>query len=152
MAANHKITVIIETDRACPEKAVLRKVARGTLDLEGVKNAVSLNLLLTGNREITKFNRKFLHRDGPTDVIAFCAKRGPGVNKLLKGFIGEIVVSVEMAERNAKEYANPLQKEIFLYIIHGILHLLGYEDESEKQRRAMGARQERILGQICTSL
>ncbi len=152
MNADYKVNIIIESRRPLPEVGTLKKAAQKTLEVEGVKGDISLNMLFTDNKQIKELNRRYLHRNAPTDVIAFCAKRGNVINKSLKGFIGEIAVSVEMAEINGRQYGNSKEDELRLYVVHGILHLLGYDDESSKRRKIMEARQGRIHRQICTSL
>jgi probable rRNA maturation factor len=145
-----KISVIVEA-RGCPGRAALEKAVRTTLEMEGARG-VSVNMLFTDNAGIRRLNKRFLHRDRPTDVIAFPATRLRRIDRSQKGFIGEIVVSAEMARLNSRRYGNSPDTELFLYIIHGILHLLGYDDEEKKRRLTMRKRQEKILNRICTSL
>ena len=150
METRYKIKVIVESKTACPNESELKKVAEKTLELEEINNYVELNILLTDNNEIKKLNSRFLRRNGPTDVIAFGAKKGRPLKHNLKGFIGDIVISVEMAEYNAKRFNTTRKEEICLYIIHGILHLLGYGDESDREKRIMENRQECILKSLAT--
>ena len=152
MSGNCKIDIIIETKKACPDISVLKEVAEKTLELEGVKNEVSVNFLFVDNEKIKELNRKFLNRNEPTDVISFGAKKGSGIKKSPKGFIGEIAISAQMAEYNARQFGTTFKEELFLYIIHGILHLLGYDDRTKSQRRNMEKRQNRILGAVCGTL
>lgn len=152
MKADYKVNIIIESRRQLPAAATLKKAAQKTLEMEGVKGDVSLNILLTDNQRIKKLNKSYLNRNVPTDVIAFGLKRAGPVNKSLKGFIGEIAISVDMAEINGRQYGNSKADELKLYVVHGILHLLGYDDESPKSRKIMEERQNRIHKQICTSL
>jgi len=163
MSGNYKIDVIMETKKACPDIRILKGVAEKTLESEGIKNSVSLNLLFVDNKQMRDLNRKFLNRNEPTDVISFGAKKGRGIKKSLKGFtpldskhltgfIGEVAVSAQMAEYNARRFGATFKEEIFLYIIHGILHLLGYDDGAKKDRRGMEERQNKILGAVCGSL
>lgn len=145
MKDDYKINIIIDTGKSCPDEASLKNAAEKTLRLEKIKKGASLNILLTGDKRIQRLNRQFLGRDEPTDVIAFGMKRGGH----LKGFIGDIVVSVETAECNSRRFNTTKRKEILLYIIHGILHLLGYGDETKKETRIIQERQNRILDAIC---
>jgi len=147
MKADYKVNIIIESRRPLPETATLKKAAQKTLEIEGIKGDISLNMLFTDNKQIKELNRRYLHRNAPTDVIAFCTN-----NKHLTGFIGEIAISVEMAEINSRQYGNSKENELRLYVVHGILHLLGYDDESSKRRKIMEERQGRIHKEICTSL
>lgn len=81
-------------------------------------------------------HRDFMEIEGPTDVITF--------------HHGEIVIGVEVAERQAAEYAEPLAREILRYFIHGLLHLAGHEDEIAEERAAMEAAQEAIVKELWT--
>lgn len=148
----YKTAVLVRTDRVCMDKTILRKVAEETLRLEGIQNSVEINLLLIDDAQIKKLNNQFLDRNRPTDVIAFGAKKGRPAKNRLKGFIGEIAISAETAQRNAKIFNTTKEKEIFLYIIHGILHLLGYDDENIRGKKIMQKRQAEILKEVCKYL
>ena len=145
MGAGNKITIIAEAKKGCPDIETLKKVVSETLRMEGIKNDIGVNLLLTDDKKIKELNRQFLGRNEPTDVLAFGAKKRSPYNKNLKGFIGEIAVSAETAEYNAERFNTTTEKEIFLYIIHGMLHLLGYEDRTKKEKGLIQKRQNKIL-------
>ncbi len=89
---------------------------------------------MTDNRGIRKINKRFLKHDYATDVIAFNY-----------GEMADIVVSVEMAKKVAKELGISFKEELARYLIHGVLHILGYDDKSFAKRKIMHARQEEIL-------
>ena len=95
---------------------------------------------MTGNAGIRRLNKKFLKHDYATDVISF----GFGDEKGL----GDLVVSVDMARRVAKELGIPLREELARYVVHGTLHLLGYEDKKKKDHDRMHKRQEALLKKI----
>lgn len=100
-------------------------------------------MLLVGDRAIRRLNRAYLNRDRPTDVLAFPQQRGsPSPQPFL---LGDVVISVETAARQAKVHGHSLAQEMALLLIHGILHLLGYEDTTPTARRRMWAAQGRIL-------
>lgn len=91
-------------------------------------------------------NRKFLSQDYPTDVLAFdLTNRYQPSSR--ENFLGEIVISTDTAKRNAKTYNTSFRQEIKLYIIHGILHLLGYEDKTKNEKELM-RRKEKELSEI----
>ncbi|MFH0797769.1 MAG: rRNA maturation RNase YbeY [Candidatus Omnitrophota bacterium] len=94
-----------------------------------------IGIILVSDKKITLYNRKFLEREGSTDVISF--RLGPGE--------GDILISVERAKSQAKEYHHPLEKELLILAVHGFLHLAGYDDRTEKKRRRMFAETERIV-------
>jgi len=86
---------------------------------------------LISDRRMTLLHRKFLGQSGPTDVLTFQH--------------GEIFISVDTARRHACEFGDSLLRELKLYIVHGLLHLHGFDDQTPSEARKMKAAQERIL-------
>jgi probable rRNA maturation factor len=100
-------------------------------------------VLLVGDRAIRRLNRTYLGRDHPTDVLAFPQARAfsmPGPSLL-----GDVVISVDTAARQAKAHGHSLDRELALLLIHGLLHLLGYDDSTPAARRRMWTTQARLL-------
>ena len=112
----------------------VRRVLGATLKKE--RSALPLDVLVTGDRQIRKLNKRFLRHDYVTDVISF------------PGEVGGVVVSVDTARRLAKELKVPFKQELARYLVHGTLHLLGYDDKKKKDFVKMHKRQERILTMI----
>lgn len=94
----------------------------------------SVEITLVDDEEIARVHGEFLADPAPTDVITFPY-----------GEEGEILVSVETAERQAVEHGEGFEREVALYVVHGILHLCGHEDESEEGRERMNRLQEELL-------
>jgi probable rRNA maturation factor len=94
-----------------------------------------LSVALVTDARIREANREFLGRDEPTDVIAFPLERDEG----------EIVVSAERAVAVARELGMAPRAELLLYVVHGILHLLGRDDREESEARQMHAETLRLL-------
>ena len=90
--------------------------------------------MFTDDAGIKRLNSRFKGRKGATDVLAFDT--------------GDIAVSVDTAKRNARRYGNTLPGELRLCMVHGILHLCGYDDTSAPKRRAMRAMEKRILEKL----
>ncbi|MDD4954840.1 MAG: rRNA maturation RNase YbeY [Candidatus Omnitrophica bacterium] len=103
----------------------------------------SVSVVFCDNKFIRRLNRKFFKRANATDVISFPLK-----DKTFPEYLGEVVVSVEEAVKAAELYKNTWQKELALYLIHGVLHTLGYNDIKKKERALMEKMQERILSKI----
>jgi probable rRNA maturation factor len=119
----------------------LRKIALKVLDLVEQGQA-ELCLVLVGNAEIRKLNAKFRKKDYPTDVLSFPAgdKLPPGVPLL-----GDVVISVEKAKEQAEHGGRTLDEEMLTLLIHGIVHLLGYDHErSPKDARIMDRLEKKI--------
>lgn len=116
------------------DAAALRKTAQRLLEAAGKADAV-LSVSLVRDAAIRKLNREYRNKDRPTDVLSF-----PLGGRLL----GDVVISVQTAKRQAAEYDAPLQREIERLLIHGILHLLGH-DHHRRDERARMVREERRL-------
>jgi probable rRNA maturation factor len=120
--------------------ARLRRAVRAALAGASLSRA-HISLALVDDRTIARLNRRFLGHRGPTDVLSFLLDEGPGRLE------GEVVVSGETARRQAARYGQTPEDELLLYVVHGVLHLAGYDDHSAPGRRRMTARQEEILGE-----
>ncbi len=96
------------------------------------------------DRRMKKLNMLYRGRDAYTDVLAFSAREGVRV-KGAAGYLGDIIISADAPARQAARFGSTKRREEILYIIHGILHLLGYDDTAPEARRRMSRRQEYIL-------
>ena len=124
----------------------LKKVAQKVLAIVE-RDRAELCLALVGNQEIQKLNAKFRKKDYPTDVLSFPApeEMPPGVLLL-----GDVVISVERAKEQAKERGRTLDEEMVTLLIHGVVHLLGYDHErSAKDARIMGRLEKKIYKALC---
>lgn len=101
-----------------------------------------LSIALVGDREIQKLNAAYRAKDEPTDVLSF-----PAGAALLSGprLLGDVIISVERAEKQAKERKKSLAQEIESLLIHGILHLLGYDHERSREEATIMRRLEREI-------
>jgi len=104
-----------------------------------------ISLVLCDDPTIQELNRRFLNHNYPTDVLSFLLSEGEGTSKDKKGLSGEIIISVETAERNAKRYRQTLESELIRLAIHGTLHLLGYDDNTQQQRKLMRRKEGKYL-------
>ena len=111
-----------------------------TLGSVGVPD-LEVSLLLTDEREIAQIHHRHLGRRSGTDVLSFD----------LDGR-AEVVVSVERARRQARRMGHTIRAETALYIVHGILHLCGYDDKAPESRRRMRAAEQRILTSLGLSV
>ncbi len=124
----------------------LETVAIAALCHEDTSGQVTL--VITDDQAIQGLNRDFLGRDAPTDVLAFSAQQdgGPFVAAPeAGGYLGDVIVSYPRAVVQAGEQGHPVEQELNLLVVHGLLHLLGYDHASEEERALMWARQETIL-------
>ena len=126
-------------------------VAKSTLLLEG--RAGSITLVITGDKSIQDLNRDFMGKDTPTDVLAFAAQEeaGPFVAAPeAQEYLGDVIVSYPRAQEQAEQFGHPLEQELDLLIVHGILHLLGYDHATPDEKALMWSRQETILKELFT--
>ncbi len=107
---------------------------------------MDLSLVLTSDREIHRFNRKYLNHDRPTDVLAFHVDEDGRFLK--RRVLGDIMISTERAKIYAKRFGNSFWDEVKLYIVHGILHLLGYDDHKAKDRVRMRRKEKQVLKRV----
>jgi probable rRNA maturation factor len=124
------------------EYARLKECARAVLAGEGVKES-KISLAFVDDATIAGLNKRFLDHDGPTDVITF-----PLSSRGARKLEGEVVIGVEMARRAAEERGHDVQIELCLYVIHGVLHLCGYDDRSKRDAAEMRRQEREYLRQL----
>lgn len=130
---------------ACPQEVVpvdrgrMREVARAVLEGEG-EAEYEISLAFVDNATIHRLNKRYLDHDEPTDVLSFPLSQ-PGAKK----FEGELVLGAEVAQAQAQERGHPVDAELALYVIHGLLHLCGYDDHEDADRAAMRERERHYL-------
>ena len=107
--------------------------------------AAELSLALVGDDEMQRLNARYRGLDRPTDVLAFAQREGAG-GSLHLDLLGDVVISLDTASRQAAERGVTLRDEVRLLLAHGLLHLLGYDHErSRADARRMFAKQRRLL-------
>jgi probable rRNA maturation factor len=130
----------------------LRRLAQAVLSHVGESSA-ELGLSFIGHRRMRRLNHRFRHKDRATDVLAFAAREAhlPHAVRLSTGLLGDVVISIPTAMRQAREGRRSLDQELVALMIHGILHLCGYDHEqSDSEARRMQRRERILLKQIGT--
>ncbi len=129
----------------------VRDLVRRTLLAERVQEA-RISVAFVSSREIAKLNREHLGHAGPTDVISFALGFAPGADRDAAGpsqgsIVGDIYVCPDVVRKNAAHYGAGMREEIARVVVHGTLHVLGYDHEPGEERVGsdMWRRQERIL-------
>jgi rRNA maturation RNase YbeY len=131
--------------RGCRAPGLAARLGRsGRVLLRALRlNGAELSVVLVSDREMRRLNRHWRGRDRSTDVLAFA--QGEGDGGAPDGLLGDVVISLDTARRQAVERAAPLGREGDRLLIHGLLHLVGYDHErSEAEARRM-RRRERAL-------
>ncbi|MFP3897591.1 MAG: rRNA maturation RNase YbeY [Anaerolineales bacterium] len=146
--SSYQVEVRIRPDFAHEISAPwLRRVVASTLRMEEQPQDVGITLLITGDEEIRDLNREYRDTDRPTDVLAFGGSEGePFVTP--EGFpiyLGDVVVSYPRVVAQAEAVGHSVNEELALLLVHGCLHLLGYDHAGEEGRREMWERQEQIV-------
>jgi probable rRNA maturation factor len=122
------------------DRSRLKKAARLVLQDAGIKSA-EISIALITDQRMHALNRQYLQHDYPTDVLSFVLNR----DERAKSLDGEIIASSDYAVREAIRYGWTTDDELLLYIIHGCLHLVGYNDTTAKGKAAMRAAEATYL-------
>jgi probable rRNA maturation factor len=123
-----------------------KKIALTILELAAEKNA-ELSVALIGNVEMRKLNAKYRKKDYPTDVLSFPVE---GIMPEETRLLGDVIISVDKAIEQARARGHSSEQELITLLIHGVVHLLGYDHErSARDARAMGRLEKRIYRQLC---
>lgn len=137
-----KIAIATPQELVAVDRGRMREVVRAVLAGEGRADA-DVSLAFVDNPTIHRLNQRYLQHDEPTDVLSFPLTE-PGARRLA----GELVIGVEVAAAQAAERGHDVQVELALYVIHGLLHLCGYDDHDEADADAMRRRERHYLGQL----
>lgn len=125
-------------------KKKLNAIVRFVLGYVGVEDA-RLSIVFASDGEIKHLNYLYRGKNKPTDVLSFSMHEGRRLKKD-SSILGDVVISVDRARHQARRFNSTFKKEIYLYIIHGILHLLGYDDErSSSEKKRMRKKEAQIL-------
>lgn len=142
------------------------RLARQVLESEGVKGEAELSMLFIDEAAMADLNKRFMGKDGPTDVLAFpideepveggrspdSGGSGPGYIPAepsdLPTLLGDVVICPTVAERNAPDHAGTFDDEIALLVVHGILHLMGMDHMEDDEAEVMEQRERDLLEQF----
>ena len=149
----HEVSIRVEAPfRGQLDRAALRRLAVHVLRAEGVAPPAEVGLVVTDDETVRDLNRRYLGLDEPTDVLSFghepfdrlrtepFVTPPDGVRRL-----GEVILSYPTAERRAREAGHSVQDEAVHLVVHGLLHLLGYDHEDPEDERRMRAREDALL-------
>jgi probable rRNA maturation factor len=123
----------------------MRSAARRLLSAENCPQDTEVSVLLIDDEAIQALNRDYRGVDAPTDVLAFSQLEGEDFGADGENVLGDVAISVEMAERQAREHGHGIDDEMDLLLAHGLLHLLGYDHEKPEDEKRMFARQKELL-------
>ncbi|MDP3732504.1 MAG: rRNA maturation RNase YbeY [Candidatus Omnitrophota bacterium] len=126
--------------RRIPPKAE-RREGNFLVSSEGIKKSGEITICFVNDQKIKELNLRYLAKNNPTDVIAFDVAEPKRPDKLF----ADIVISTDRAIDNANAFKTSPLFELYLYVIHGVLHILGYDDRSKKDRLIMRKREAELV-------
>jgi len=155
--AEPEISISIEpTLKVSLDENWLQKIATETLKTEGITSSVEIGLVVTDSKTIQKLNKTYRGYDKSTDVLAF--HMTPTTNQKPEQLfisppdgiyhLGEVVISYPQAVKQAQQQSHSIERELALLIVHGVLHLLGYDHELARDSRKMRAKENEILEKL----
>jgi probable rRNA maturation factor len=126
----------------------LREVVAATLSSQKIDRPVELSLLVTGDEEVHKLNREYRGIDATTDVISFALSENAAEfvtppDRISR--LGEVIISYPQAASQARENKQTIKAELAWLVVHGLLHLLGYDHQDDKSEAIMRKREDKIL-------
>ncbi|MGI5947516.1 MAG: rRNA maturation RNase YbeY [Lachnospiraceae bacterium] len=156
------ITIEYETEKqlGIDYEKIIKEIVEEALDYEGCPYETEISVLITDNDEIQTINREYRQIDRPTDVLSFpmleyetpsdfsrveeefCDCFNPETGELM---LGDIILSVDKIEEQAKAYGHSKQRELAFLVAHSMLHLCGYDHMEDGERLIMEQKQEEIL-------
>lgn len=113
---------------------LIKRVIRHILKFCGKRKKIELGFIFLSDKAITVINKRYKKEDHPTDVLSFDLDAA-----------GEIFISLDRALENSRIFGTRFEDEVVLYVIHGILHLFGYDDETPRDKRLMSKEQNEVL-------
>ncbi|MEW5921702.1 MAG: rRNA maturation RNase YbeY [Bacillota bacterium] len=124
--------------------SLLEKIGTFVLRLEGVGTQGEVSIVLVDNSYIHELNLTYRGKDAPTDVLAFNLQDGCAAAEE-DDLLGDVVISLEKATEQSRALGHSLKREVAFLAVHGILHLLGYDHDSDAAEQEMKEKQEMVL-------
>jgi probable rRNA maturation factor len=157
----HTVDVQIEAPyRSRVQPETLRQAAEATLQQQGLEEPCELVVVVTTDETLHELNRRHRRVDAPTDVLAFpCQTKEEGAFVFVDApgfrddgvsphYLGDVIISFPRAQAQAIEAENELRAELQLLVVHGVLHLLGHDDQREPDRTRMWQAQQAVLADM----
>ncbi|MFC2069540.1 rRNA maturation RNase YbeY [Chloroflexota bacterium] len=137
----------------CIEVKWVKRIVRQVLNSQNVTTKVEISIFITGLTKVQELNRNYRNEDRPTDVLAFATTEGVGedTHKFILPpdrilHLGEVIIAYPQAVIQAKNNRHSVKRETAILIIHGVLHVLGYDHDNTLRELEMRAKEKEILG------
>lgn len=140
----NNVEIINETGLDLDYIETMKNLIDYAIEREKIKNVI-FNIIIVDNNYIHKLNKEYRGIDRPTDVISFALEDNEDLTPSNVRVLGDIYISIDKVYEQAKEYGHSNLREICFLMIHGFLHLLGYDHMKEAEEKVMFAKQEEIL-------
>ena len=141
--SSYQINLEATVDRFIFDEDKVRQIVEKILSMEKINEAL-VNVILVDDKYITKLNKKYMNKDNTTDVISFVLEK----NRAKKNLEGEVYANLEQIKRQAYQYKTKVMEEFFRIVIHGVLHLVGYDDQSVTNKKSMTEKEDYYLAFI----
>jgi len=129
---------------ALPEER-LRQAIQWLLDRHVVEPESGLSIVIADDATVQEMNREFRSGDAPTDVLSFPSESDPTIPEEEAAYLGDLILSLPYIQRHADEEQHPVDDELVLAVIHGTLHLLGYDHDNPENQAEMWTIQSEAL-------
>lgn len=138
------------TVTAAMEQMVMLVLAK-TAEVMSVEPHAEVSVVFADDAYIHELNRDYRGKDTPTDVLSFALNEGDEPD-IIGGpeetLLGDIIISLDTAARQAEEFGHTLERELAYLTVHGMLHLLGFDHETEEEKTVMRQKEEQVLSQL----
>jgi probable rRNA maturation factor len=145
---------VSDEQNSAVDGAGLRLLAESVLHDEGYPEGSEVTLMLVSDEAMADYNQRFMQRQGPTDVLAFpldqfepgvAPRRRPGAPPVM---LGDIIIAPAYVARQAMEHGSEFTDEVSLMVVHGLLHLMGWDHADDAQAEEMEARERTLLAKV----
>lgn len=135
---------------------IIKKVLQQCMKEENIENSkLSITITLTTPKQIQKINKEYRNVDKATDVLSFPMFEKDELDEKIKNndfvhedILGDIIISIEKVEEQAKEYNHSFERELSYMLVHGFYHLMGYDHIEEKDKKLMRPKEEHVLNKL----
>jgi probable rRNA maturation factor len=149
--SGHMVTIQVKRRVKLPfDKSILLRAAQTTLEATSTAENSAVSIVVGNDDLLHKLNMQYRQVDTPTDVLSFpSGEVDPDTSDV---YLGDVVISLPRAHEQASAEGHPIVEEVQLLVIHGILHLLGYDHENAKDKKRMQVTQDSILTDLGVGL
>lgn len=141
------MSVFLANEQELPvDEARLIELARHALEMEGIPGNTELSVLFVSSDHMKRLNARFAGHDHPTDVLAFPMTEDEDDGEDDASLLGDVVICPEVAQGHARRLGHDLDRELDTLLVHGTLHLLGYDHQGHSDKARMDRRLNEVLG------